>query len=111
MPLREPGTAIREIRRAKDAGAAGPICYGVIGAAVLRDADRAWARTAECGLPDAAHVRWPGRKLRDERSSSLNVSFPLPLFIGFYFFAGGGILDRPIDDLSGRRRGMYSMVS
>ena len=57
MPLREPGTAVREIRRAKDAGAAGPIFYCAIGAAVLRDADRAWARTAECGLPDAAHVR------------------------------------------------------
>ena len=30
----------------------------------------------------------------DEHSSSLNVSFTLPLLIGFYSFAGGGILDR-----------------
>ena len=30
----------------------------------------------------------------DEHSSSLNISFTLPLLMGFYSFAGGGVLDR-----------------
>ena len=101
LPLRDPDAAEAEVRRAKDAGAVALMCYGTVNNTLLHDPryERVWAAAAECGLPIAVHVGWPGplRDLCDEHSSSLNVSFMLPLLIGFYSFAGGGILDRHPD--------------
>ena len=99
LPLREPGEAVREIYRVKDAGAVSLMCFGTVGERMLHmpEFDPVWAAAEEVDLPVAVHVGWPTGSLRrmcDEHSSSLNVSFTLPLLIGFYSFAGGGILDR-----------------
>ena len=98
LPLRNPKMAEKEVFRVKDAGAVSLMCYGTVNDTMLHDSkfDRVWAAAAECDLPIAVHVGWPGplREMCDEHSSSLNVSFTLPLLIGFYSFAGGGILDR-----------------
>ena len=98
VPMRDPKAAVREIHRVKDAGAVSLMCFGTVGDKMLHapEFDRIWAAAQEVGLPIACHVGWPGplRQMCDEHSSSLNVSFVLPLLIGFYSFAGGGILDR-----------------
>lgn len=99
LPLREPKAAVKEIYRVKDAGAVSLMCFGTVGEKMLHapEFDPVWAAAQETGLPVAVHVGWPTGSLRnmcDEHSSSLNVSFALPLLIGFYSFAGGGILDR-----------------
>ncbi len=98
LPLRDPEAAVKEIYRVKREGAVSAMCYGTVGDLMLHDRrfDRVWAAAQECDLPVAVHVGWPGplRQLCNEHSSSLNVSFTLPLLIGFYAFAGGGILDR-----------------
>ena len=80
-------------------GAVSLMCFGTVGEKMLHLAefDPVWAAAEEVDLPVAVHVGWPTGSLRrmcDEHSSSLNVSFTLPLLIGFYSFAGGGILDR-----------------
>ena len=98
IPMRDPKAAVREIQRVKDAGAVSLMCFGTVGEKMLHapEFDRIWAAAQEVDLPVACHVGWPGpmRQMCDEHSSSLNVSFTLPLLIGFYSFAGGGILDR-----------------
>ena len=99
LPLREPGEAVREIYRVREAGAVSLMCFGTVGERMLHgpEFDPVWAAAQEVDLPVAVHVGWPTGSLRrmcDEHSSSLNVSFTLPLLIGFYSFAGGGILDR-----------------
>ena len=99
LPLREPGEAVKEIYRVKDAGAVSLMCFGTVGERMLHfpEFDPVWAAAEEVDLPVAVHVGWPTGSLRqmcNEHSSSLNVSFTLPLLIGFYSFAGGGILDR-----------------
>ena len=99
LPLREPKAAGKEIYRAKDAGAVSLMCFGTVGEKLLHmpEFDPVWAAAQEVGLPVAVHVGWPLGSMRnmcDEHSSSLNVSFTLPLLMGFYSFAGGGILDR-----------------
>ena len=98
LPLRNPSAAVREVYRVKSEGAVALMVYGTVQDTLLHDKkfDKVWAAAAECDLPIAVHVGWPGplRDLCDEHSSSLNVSFTLPLLIGFYSFAGGGILDR-----------------
>jgi predicted TIM-barrel fold metal-dependent hydrolase len=99
LPMREPKAAIKEIRRVKDAGAVSLVCFGTVGEKMLhgREFDPIWAAAAEAGMPVTCHVGWPTGSMRsmcDEHSSSLNVSFTLPILIGFYSFVGGGILDR-----------------
>ncbi|MBM3485879.1 MAG: hypothetical protein FJX67_04505 [Alphaproteobacteria bacterium] len=99
IPLRDPKAAVKEIYRVKDRGAVSLMCFGTVGERMLHrpEFDPVWAAAAETNLPIACHVGWPTDSLRamcDEHSSSLNVSFTLPLLIGFYSFAGGGILDR-----------------
>ncbi|MEE2721862.1 MAG: amidohydrolase family protein [Pseudomonadota bacterium] len=98
LPLRNPKMAEKEVFRVKDAGAVSLMCYGTVNDTMLHHPkfDRVWAAAAECNLPIAIHVGWPGplRQMCDEHSSSLNVSFTLPLLIGFYSFVGGGVLDR-----------------
>jgi predicted TIM-barrel fold metal-dependent hydrolase len=99
LPLRDPKAAIKEIRRVKDAGAVALVCFGTVGEKMLhaREFDPVWAAAAEAGLPITCHVGWPMGSMRnmcDEHSSSLAVSFTLPLLIGFYSFLAGGILDR-----------------
>ncbi len=99
LPLREPRAAVGEIYRVKDAGAVSLMCFGTVGDRLLHmpEFDRVWAAAAEADLPVAVHVGWPNgamRRMCDEHSSSLNVSFTLPLLMGFYSFAGGGVLDR-----------------
>ena len=99
LPLREPKAAVKEIYRVKDAGAVSLMCFGTVGEKLLHmpEFDPVWAAAQEVGLPVTVHVGWPLGSMRnmcDEHSSSLNVSFTLPLLMGFYSFAGGGILDR-----------------
>lgn len=99
LPLRQPREAVREIHRVKDAGAVSLMCFGTVGDKLLHlpEFDPVWAAAQEAGLPVAVHVGWPNgamRRMCDEHSSSLNVSFTLPLLMGFYSFAGGGVLDR-----------------
>lgn len=99
LPLREPEEAVKEIYQVKRAGAVSLMCFGTVGERMLHmpEFDPVWAAAQEVDLPVAVHVGWPTGSLRrmcDEHSSSLNVSFTLPLLIGFYSFAGGGILDR-----------------
>ena len=98
LPLRSPKAAVKEVYRVKQSGAVSLMCYGTVNDTMLHDPkyDPVWAAAAECNLPIAIHVGWPGplRQMCDEHSSSLNVSFTLPLLIGFYSFVGGGVLDR-----------------
>jgi len=99
IPMRDPKAAVKEIHRVKQAGAVALVCFGTVGEKMLHapEFDPIWAAAQEVGLPIAVHVGWPNGAMRDmcdEHSSSLNVSFTLPLLIGFYSFAGGGILDR-----------------
>ena len=101
LPLRQPEAAVKEIHRVKDAGAVSLMCFGTVGEKMLHmpEFDRVWAAAQEVDLPIAVHVGWPCDSMRqmcDEHSSSLNVSFTLPLLIGFYSFAGGGILMTPL---------------
>ena len=49
------------------------------------------------GLPVCVHVGWSLPSLNqvcDEHASALNLSFALPLLMGFFSFTGGGILER-----------------
>ena len=99
LPLREPKAAVKEIYRVKDAGAVSLMCFGTVGEKMLHqpEFDPVWAAAQEVDLPVAVHVGWPTGSMRqmcDEHSSSLNVSFTLPLLMGFYSFAGGGVLSR-----------------
>ena len=99
IPMREPKAAMKEIQRAKDAGAVSLVCFGTVGEKLLHQPqfDPIWAAAQEVGLPVCCHVGWPTPSMRqmcDEHSSSLNISFTLPLLMGFYSFLGGGILDR-----------------
>ncbi len=98
IPMRDPKAAVKEIHRVKNAGAVGLVCLGSVGDRMLhrKEFDPIWAAAQETDLPVACHVGWPGplRMMCDDHSSSLNVSFTLPVLMGFYSFAGGGILDR-----------------
>jgi len=99
IPMREPKAAVKEIQRVKNAGAVSLVCFGTAGEKLLHapEFEPIWAAAAEAELPVCCHVGWPNDGLRmmcGEHSSALNVSFTLPLLIGFYSFIGGGILDR-----------------
>ncbi len=102
LPLRTPEAAVKEIERAKKAGAVGLVTLGTVESKMLHapEFDKVWAAAAANDLPVAVHVGWsePGtRNMCDDHMSSLNVSFTLPLLMGFFSFTGGGILDRHRD--------------
>ena len=99
LPMRTPELAVAEIERVKRAGAVGVVTFGTVGAKMLHspEYERIWAAAADHDLPVAVHVGWsdPGtRMMCDEHMSSLNISFTLPLLMGFFSFTGGGIFDR-----------------
>ena len=99
LPMRSPDLAVKEIERVKKAGAVGLVTFGTVGSKMLHapEYDKVWAAAAAHDLPVAVHVSWsdPGtRNMCNEHMSSLNISFTLPLLMGFFSFTGGGILDR-----------------
>jgi len=99
LPLRQPAEAVEEIRRVKELGAVSLATFGTAGDKLLNAAefDPVWAAASESGLPVCCHVGWshPGLRMTcDEHASSINISFTLPLLLGFFSFLGGGILDR-----------------
>ena len=99
LPLRTPQAAVKEIERAKKAGAVGVVTFGTVESKMLHspEFEDVWAAAAANDLPVAVHVGWsdPGtRNMCNEHMSSLNISFTLPLLFGFFSFTGGGILDR-----------------
>jgi len=100
LPMRtDAKTAAKEISRVKAAGAVSLVTFGTVGERMLhaKEFDPIWAAAADAEMPVVCHVGWPTGSLRnmcDEHSSSLSVSFTLPILIGFYSFLGGGILDR-----------------
>ncbi len=99
LPLCQPQEAVREIYRAKEAGAVSFWTHGTVGEKMLHapEFDPVWAAASESGLPVCVHIGWsypPLRHACDDLMSSLNVSLTLPLLLGFFSFTGGGILDR-----------------
>ena len=73
--------------------------YGTVGETLLshEDFDPVWREAERLGLPVCVHTGWchPGLKRPFTDSYGAHVlGFTLPVMMGFYAFAGGGILDR-----------------
>jgi predicted TIM-barrel fold metal-dependent hydrolase len=99
LPMRAVRDAVEETHRAKDLGAVGVAVYGTVGETLLshEDFDPVWAAAERLGLPVCVHTGWchPGLKRPFTDSYGAHVlGFTLPVMMGFYAFAGGGILDR-----------------
>ena len=99
LPLRQPEAAPGEIARVKAMGAVGLMSDGTVGHEMLHAPrfDRVWAAASEAGLPVCVHAGFSYPQLRhtcDDHHSLVNLSFTLPLLIGFFSFTGGGILER-----------------
>jgi hypothetical protein len=80
-------------------GAVSLVTYGTVGEKMLHAAevDPVWTAASDSGLPVCVHVGWslpPRRRMCDEHLSSLNLSFTLPVLVGFLSFLSGGIVDK-----------------
>jgi hypothetical protein len=99
LPLCDVPTAVEEVAQAKQRGAVSLVTFGTVGEKMLhaREFDPVWAAAEAAGLPVCVHVGWSLPSLNqvcDEHASALNLSFALPLLMGFFSFTGGGILER-----------------
>lgn len=99
LPLRTPELAVAEVKRAKELGAACVTSFGTVGGKMLHDPslDPVWAECERQGLPIGIHIGWshPGlQESGDTVFASQIIGITMPLFLGFFSFIGGGILDR-----------------
>jgi predicted TIM-barrel fold metal-dependent hydrolase len=99
LPMRSPAAAAAEVRRAKEMGAACVASYGTAGELGLHHPsfDSVWAECERMQMPVGIHAGSSNPGLRyfaDSVFASQIVGFTIPVFLGFYSFIGGGILDR-----------------
>lgn len=99
VPARDAEEARKEIRRARELGAASLALYGTVREAPLHDArfDPVWEEACRAGLPVAIHVgnSLPAlTNLCDSINLSLTLSLTLPVLVGFVSLMGGGVFDR-----------------
>jgi predicted TIM-barrel fold metal-dependent hydrolase len=99
LPLSDVPTAVAEVERAKQLGAVSLVTFGTAGERMLHAPafDPVWRAAQDADLPVCVHVGWSLPSLNqvcDEHASSLNLSFALPILMGFFSFTGGGILER-----------------
>jgi uncharacterized protein len=100
LPLRDVPSAVAEVRRAKELGAAAAATTcGTLGDHSLEEPwlDPIWAELEKQGLPLCIHCGWSNPGITNCFDSSYGahvLGFTLPVIMGFYAFTGGGILDR-----------------
>ena len=99
LPMRDISAAVLEVRAARELDAAAVMTFGTVGHCMLHDPefDPVWEAASRLRLPVCVHVGWSYPALRDSCEGLFaadNISFTFPLFMGFFSFAGGGILDR-----------------
>ena len=99
IPTRDPNLGAKEIRRAKELGAASAMLLPVAGYKMLHDRsfDVLWEAALEVDLPIALHVGYSHKGIQDSCDSvaaSLVLNFEMSMAVGMFSFLGGGILDR-----------------
>jgi uncharacterized protein len=102
MPMHSVPDAVAELRRTHELGAVCAVTYGTVGETMLHQPqfDPFWAEAARLRQPIAVHTGWshPGllRSGTDVFAAQI-VGFTMPVFMAFFSFLGGGILDRHPD--------------
>jgi predicted TIM-barrel fold metal-dependent hydrolase len=99
IPTRDPVLGAKEIRRAKDLGAASAMLLPVAGYRMLHDRafDVLWEAALDVDLPIALHVGYSHKGIQDSCDSvaaSLVLNFEMSMAVGMFSFLAGGILDR-----------------
>jgi predicted TIM-barrel fold metal-dependent hydrolase len=102
IPLRSPGDAVAEVRRARELGAVSLYTLGTAGDKLLdhEALDPVYEEAVRQGLPLAVHVGWshPGLTAScNDCYSAFGLSFTLPVLMAFFSITGGGVLDRHPD--------------
>lgn len=99
IPTRDPHLGAKEIKRAKELGAASMMLLPAAGHRLLHDRafDPLWAAAAEHDMPVSLHVGYSHKGIQDSCDSvaaSLVLNFEMSMAIGMFSFLAGGILDR-----------------
>jgi predicted TIM-barrel fold metal-dependent hydrolase len=98
IPTRDPLLGAKEIRRAKELGAASAMLLPAAGYRMLHEPDfyPLWEAAVETGLPVSLHVGYSHKGIQDSCTSvaaSLVLNFEMSMAIGLFSFLAGGILD------------------
>lgn len=99
LPMRDARAAVEEVSAGKDQGAVAVMTFGTVDHRMLHspEFDPVWEAASRAGMPVSVHVGWSYPALRQSCEGLFaadNISFTLPLLMGFFSFTGGGILDR-----------------
>jgi uncharacterized protein len=99
IPTLDPVLGAKEIRRAKELGAAAAMLLPAAGYRMLHEPafDPLWEAAADVDLPIALHVGYSHKGIQDSCTSvaaSLVLNFEMSMAVGMFSFLAGGILDR-----------------
>ena len=100
LPVHDVAEAVAEVRRARELGAVAVVTtHATRGPYLLNDPtlDPLWAEVERVGLPLGVHCGWSHPGITESFDTNFGahvLGFTLPVFMAFYAFTGGGILDR-----------------